>query len=90
MIEDMIAIGEKAIHPIDPTSIDIEELKHTSKTDLPFFGNISNELLENGSPREIADLTRMRIRKLAPGGGYCLGSGNSQYLIGPKSIIIVR
>jgi uroporphyrinogen decarboxylase len=77
LIEDMIAIGVNALHPIDPTCMDIEKIKTQVKNRLAIFGNISNELLENGTPQEVAELTRMRIRKLAPGGGYCLGSGNS-------------
>ncbi len=77
MIEDLIAIGVNALHPIDPTCMDIEKVKPLVKNRLAIFGNISNELLEKGTPHEVAELTRLRLRKLAPGGGYCLGSGNS-------------
>jgi uroporphyrinogen decarboxylase len=44
---------------------------------LSLIGNISNQLLEEGNPDQIARLTKQRLLDLAPGGGYCLGSGNS-------------
>lgn len=77
MIEDLIGIGVNALHPIDPTCMDIERVKPLVKNRLTIIGNVSNELLEKGTPQEVAELTRLRLRKLAPGGGYCLGSGNS-------------
>ena len=30
-----------------------------------------------GTPQDVAQLTKQRLKSLAPGGGYCLGSGNS-------------
>jgi uroporphyrinogen decarboxylase len=77
LIEDLIAVGINALHPIDPTCMDIEQVKAKVKNRLTIIGNISNELLENGTPEQIAELTKMCLRKLAPGGGYCLGTGNS-------------
>ena len=41
------------------------------------MGNISNEILAEGTPEEVAELTKKRLKTIAPGGGYCLGSGNS-------------
>jgi uroporphyrinogen decarboxylase len=77
LIEDMIAIGVTALHPIDPTCMDIDKVKILARNRLAIIGNISNELLENGTPQEVVELTRVRLRNLAPGGGYCLGAGNS-------------
>jgi uroporphyrinogen decarboxylase len=77
LLEDLIALGVDALHPIDPTCMDIEEVKDRVGDRLTIIGNISNELLEVGTPDEVAALTRDRIRTCAPGGGYCLGSGNS-------------
>jgi uroporphyrinogen decarboxylase len=34
-------------------------------------------LLQNGTPQEVEAMTRKKIQALAPGGGYCVGSGNS-------------
>jgi uroporphyrinogen decarboxylase len=77
MIEDLIALGVNALHPIDPTCMDIEKVKMQYKNRLAIMGNLSTELLENGTPQAVAELTRKRLLKLGPGGGYCLGSGNS-------------
>ncbi|MBW2357350.1 MAG: hypothetical protein JRF21_01255 [Deltaproteobacteria bacterium] len=38
---------------------------------------MSNELLRSGTPGEIEDLVKNLILKCGPGGGYCVGSGNS-------------
>ena len=76
-VEDLIALGVDALHPVDPTCMDIAELKRKVSGRLALLGNISNQLLEEGTPEEVAALTKLRLREVAPGGGYCLGSGNS-------------
>ena len=76
-IEDFIAMGVDALHPIDPTCMEIAEVKRKVGNRLTLIGNISNQMLEEGTPNDIAALTKQRLREVAPGGGYCLGSGNS-------------
>lgn len=77
LAEDLIALGVDALHPLDPTCMDIEQAKEKLGKRITLIGNISTELLECGTPDEVAELTKRRLRKLGPGGGYCLGSGNS-------------
>ena len=77
MMDDLLDIGIDALHPIDPTCVDINEAKARIGDRVTLFGNISNELLQIGTPEEVAALTRKRLREVAPGGGYALGSGNS-------------
>ena len=77
LLEDLIACGINALHPIDPTCMDIDEVKAKVNNRVALIGNISNELLENGTPQEISELTKLRLRNIAPGGGYLLGAGNS-------------
>ena len=77
LIEDLIAVGVDALHPIDPTCMDIQQVKEKYGQRITLVGNISTELLETGTPKQVARLTRERLRSIAPGGGYCLGSGNS-------------
>jgi uroporphyrinogen decarboxylase len=76
-VEDLIALGVDALHPIDPTCMDIGALKREVSGRLALIGNISNQLLEEGTPAEVAELTKQRLREVGPGGGYCLGAGNS-------------
>jgi len=77
ILEDLIELGIDALHPIDPTCLDIEEVKRKVGNRITLIGNISNELLMEGKPEEVTELVKKRIKALAPGGGYMLGSGNS-------------
>jgi uroporphyrinogen decarboxylase len=77
LIDDLIGFGVDALHPIDPTCMDIEDAKKRVGDRLCVMGNISNDLLMTGTPDEVAYLTKQRLKTLGPGGGYCLGSGNS-------------
>lgn len=77
IMEDLISIGFDAIHPIDPTSMDICEVKGRIGEKLGIMGNIHTDLLNRGTPEQVRELTRKTIRDIAPGGGFALGSGNS-------------
>ncbi len=77
IMEDLMAIGFDAIHPIDPTSMDIREVKAKVGKKLGIMGNIHTDLLNRGTPEEVRQLTRKTIRDIAPGGGFAIGSGNS-------------
>ena len=77
VLEDLIEIGVDALHPIDPTCMEIEEVKKKVAGRICIIGNISNEILMNGKPEEVAALTKKRLQALARGGGYMIGSGNS-------------
>ena len=77
VMDDIIDIGFDGLHPIDPTCMDIEEVKRKVGDRLCLFGNIPNDLLMLGTPKEVDELVKKRIVVLAPGGGYCVASGNS-------------
>jgi len=77
LMDDLLDIGIDALHPIDPTCVNINEVKQRVGDRITLFGNISNEILQSGTPAEVAELTKKRLREIAPGGGYGLGSGNS-------------
>jgi uroporphyrinogen decarboxylase len=77
ILDDLIAIGFDAIHPIDPTAMNIREVKEKVGRKLGIMGNIHTDLLARGTPAEVRDLTKKTIREVAPGGGFALGSGNS-------------
>lgn len=77
-IDDIIACGVNALHPIEPKAMDIVEVKEKVKGKLCVIGNIDlSYTLTRGTPKETEGEVKEKIRKLAPGGGYCLGSGNS-------------
>ena len=77
LMEDIIGIGVDLIQPIDPTCMDIVKFKEMFGDRICLAGNVSNELLRSGTPSEVEVLVKGLIENVAPGGGFCLGSGNS-------------
>jgi uroporphyrinogen-III decarboxylase len=70
-------IGINIVHPNEPESNDIFELKKQWASKLALIGNIPTALLAYGSKDEIEEKVREYCVKLVPGGGYVLGSSTS-------------
>ena len=78
VIPDLIALGVNALHPIEPKAMDINEVKARYGHRLALFGNLDlGSTLVRGTPDEVRAEVRQRIKELAPGGGYAVGSSNS-------------
>ncbi|MBN1900274.1 nucleoside 2-deoxyribosyltransferase [Candidatus Sumerlaeota bacterium] len=78
VFDDIIKAGVNAVHPIEPMAMDIVEVKKKYKGKLCVMGNIDlGYTLTRGTPEETAEEVKERLRAVAPGGGYCLGSSNS-------------
>ncbi len=77
ILDDLIAVGFQALHPIDPSCMDIRQVKEKVGKRVGILGNIDVDLLARGRPEEVRALVQKRLREIAPGGGYGLGSGNS-------------
>ena len=78
VIPELLAAGINALHPIEPKAMDIREVKARYGRQLCLMGNIDlGYTLTRGTPAEVEAQVRQRIREIAPGGGYCLGSSNS-------------
>jgi len=78
LLNDLIALGVDALHPIEPKAMDILEVKRRYGGRLALFGNIDlGSTLVYGSPDDVRAEVRERIRSLAPGGGYAVGSSNT-------------
>ena len=71
------SIGFDAIHPVEPKSNDIFALKQQWQGKLAFIGNMPTMLLAYGAKEEIEEQVRMYCQRLAPGGGWVLGSSTS-------------
>ena len=82
LTEDLIAVGVNALHPIDPTCMDIEEDKERVGDCPCIIGNISNELLETCLPEEVTELTKKRLRRISPRGWILPGCRLTTCLIG--------
>ena len=78
VIDDLIECGYHAIHPCEPASMDIVELKRRYGGRLCLCGNINlDSTLTRGTPGEVEEEVKLRIQTVGPGGGYCCGSSNS-------------
>ena len=69
--------GINIAHPIEPESNDIVEVKKKWAGKMALVGNIHTPLLAYGSAAEIEAKVREYCVRLAPGGGYVLGSSTS-------------
>lgn len=77
VFDDLIACGVQAVHPNEPQSVDIVELKKRVGNKAALIGNVDVDLLTRGSKDDVIKATRNLIDNVAPGGGFVLGSGNS-------------
>ena len=78
VLTDLVECGLHAIHPVEPKAMDSSELKEAYGDRLCLLGNIEiGEILTLGSPADVEAEVRERIRALAPGGGYAVGSSNT-------------
>ena len=78
IMDDLIDYcGYNALHPFEPKAMDIELVKKKWGEKVAIIGNIDVDLLGRGTPEQVKELTLKRLKTLAPGGGYALGSSNS-------------
>ena len=72
LIPDLISVGVNALHPIEPKAMDINAVKAKYGDRLALIGNIDMNLLSLGTPKQVEEQVRQRIKDLAPGGGYAV------------------
>jgi uroporphyrinogen decarboxylase len=77
LLDDLIDLGVKGINPIEPAAMDINELKKAYGDRVCLIGNIDMNTLSIGTPEQVDEEVRQRIKEVAPGGGYIVSSGNS-------------
>ncbi|MCL5027140.1 MAG: nucleoside 2-deoxyribosyltransferase [Chloroflexi bacterium] len=77
VMEDIIDCGFRGLNPIQPQAMDIVEVKRKYGHRLCLIGNIDPAYtLTRGTPQDVEGEVKLRIKQLAPGGGYCLASGS--------------
>ena len=77
IMDDIVALGANAVHPIEPKAMDINEVKRKYGDKLALIGNIEVDKLTRGTKEEVIKEVKKRIKEIGPGGGYCIGSSNS-------------
>ncbi len=76
-IPDIIEIGIEVLNPVQVNAVEMDSarLKREFGKDLTFWGGGCDPVvLQNGSPRDVAEEVKRRIHDLAPGGGFVFGS----------------
>ncbi len=77
VLNDLKQCGIDALQPIEPQAIDIIELKENRGKDFCLVGNVDVDLLSRGRPEQVEKEVKRLLKFVAPGGGFCLGSGNT-------------
>jgi uroporphyrinogen decarboxylase len=72
---DTVKIDVK--HSFEDTIEDVRDLKHTYGQKIALLGGIDIDFLCRSTPEEIRKQVRNTLDICIPGGGYCLGTGNS-------------
>jgi len=78
IMDDIIDCHVDAIHPIEPKAMDIAKVKERWGHKLALIGNIDlGYTLTLGSVEDVAKEVKEKIRKIAPDGGYAVGTSNT-------------
>ena len=77
VMDDLIECGVTALHPIEPKSMDVADVKARTGGRLCVLGSVEVDTLCRGSQDDVREMVRDRVRRAGPGGGFCLGSSNS-------------
>jgi|UPI0003A8A804 uroporphyrinogen decarboxylase len=77
LMDDIIAAGVDALHPIEPKAMSLKETKQRWGEQLCLIGHVDVDLLARGTPEQIRQQVRQNIQEAGYNGGYCVGSGNS-------------
>ena len=77
VMDDIVDSGVNGLHPIEPKSMDILEVKQRYGNRLCLCGGVELDLLSRGTPAEVRSLVRRYIETVGSDGGWCAGSSNS-------------
>lgn len=78
LLEDLLTLNMNCLHPLEPGAMDIEQIKKDYGNEICLMGNIDLDYtLTRGTPEEVYEEVKLRIKQAGPGGGYILSSANS-------------
>jgi len=92
ILRDLADVGVDVVHPLQPTAAgneDPDKLKRDYGDTFVFYSNIANTtILPHGTPEEVRNEVKRKIKSLAPGGGYIFSGGyNIQADVPPENIV---
>lgn len=77
LLDSWVKLGQKAIHPIQPDVMDIDEVRRKLPENVGIIGNIFMDTLVHGNPDDISKLVKTRMDSLKKTGNYIISSSNS-------------
>lgn len=78
ILDGILTLGMNAIHPVQPSAMDINALKAKYGSQVCIVGNIDLDYtLTRGTTDEVQSEVRNRIENIGKGGGYIISSANS-------------
>jgi len=77
VLDDIVACGVDALHPIEPKAMDIKDVKEKYGQALCLIGHVDVDLLARGTENEVRKIVRTNFEQAGYDGGYIIGSGNS-------------
>jgi uroporphyrinogen decarboxylase len=78
ILDDLLTLGMKGLHPIQPSAMDIKQVKARYGGKVCLLGNIDLDyILTLGTPEEVDREVKERIAVAGQGGGYIITSANS-------------
>lgn len=78
ILDSILELGMDAIHPVQPSAMDIDRLKAQYGDRVCIVGNIDLDYtLTRGTPAEVDAEVKTRIANVGRGGGYIISSSNS-------------
>lgn len=78
IIDDFVDIGLDILNPVQPRAMDPSEIKKRFGSRLTLWGTVDEQrVLPFGSPAEVAAEVRLRLRTMAPGGGFILAPAHN-------------
>ena len=90
LVDDLIEIGVDILNPVQVSAMgDTARLKARFGSRVTFWGGIDTQrVLPHGTPAEVEEEVRRRIRDLGPGGGYVVASvHNIQPDVPPENVL---
>jgi uroporphyrinogen decarboxylase len=78
IMEDLIeVVGIDAKHSFEDKILPVEDWYGKYHDRIAILGGVDVDLLSRGTPEQVRRRTRRILEVCAPGGGYCMGTGNS-------------
>lgn len=78
MLDKLLELGMNGIHPLEPGTMDLKELKEKYGKKVCLVGNVDiDHTLSDASREEVFQVVKDRIELLGPGGGYIISDSNS-------------